>query len=216
MKRILRYAGKFVLWTLAFVSGFGIARFIGDGIMGIIGAVVMIGVFAALIYAVYRDARQCKELDHQDKLIGHLRERIRELTPGNRCHVCGEPAPCRQHNQGAEWSGCIVIRFTPEELAELEAFDRKVEKEPVTSSEAKEIAMRDLAERRANMSERERRIAEYQRRYREANKDEIAEYQRRYYKEHREDILAKRRANRTKKNARHGGNRDEQTKNNSI
>ena len=60
----------------------------------------------ALVYAVYRDARQCRELERQDKLIARLRERIRELTPGNTCCMCGRPAPYSMGVNGVNYPMC--------------------------------------------------------------------------------------------------------------
>lgn len=70
--------------------------------------------------------------------------------------------------------------FTPEELAEMAAFDAMVDAEPIDDemlAAGKEI---ETHARMEGMDWARREVAEYQRRYREAHKDEAAEYQRRY------------------------------------
>ena len=68
--------------------------------------------------------------------------------------------------------------FTPEELAKMAAFDAEVDAMPLTAEEIKESRERDRDAKNARLSARDYRAAEYQRDYRERNKDAIAEYQR--------------------------------------
>ena len=86
--------------------------------------------------------------------------------------------------------------FTPEELAELAAFDAEVDASDITFEEAAEVDSIDRDIKRSNLSDKARKLAEYQRRYREANKDEIAEYQRRYREANKEKINERRRQKR--------------------
>ena len=70
--------------------------------------------------------------------------------------------------------------FTPEELAELAAFDAQVDAEDIRSEEIK--ASREL-DRRIKMDaldNHRKKLAEYKREYRAANREKIAEYQREY------------------------------------
>ena len=110
--------------------------------------------------------------------------------------------------------------FTPEELAELAAFDAEIDESDITQNEIDASRERDREAVLAGMSKRNRKIAEYkrayyeanrekiaenQRAYREANREKIAEYQRAYYEANREKIAenkrAYREANREKWNA---------------
>ena len=79
--------------------------------------------------------------------------------------------------------------FTPAELAEMARADAEIESTfCVTNAD---IALGRLIDREAilgRMDSKQKRIAEAQRRYREAHKEEIAEAQRRYYEAHREEI----------------------------
>ena len=65
--------------------------------------------------------------------------------------------------------------FTPEELAELAAFDAEVDNYELTAQDYRESATRDKESVLAEMGERQRKrrrqIAAYQREYREANPD---------------------------------------------
>jgi len=72
-----------------------------------------------------------------------------------------------------------VVRFD-EELAELARIDAELDAEPVTSAEVAESNRRDRQNKRLAMDKKSYKVAETQRRYREANKDKVAEYQRRY------------------------------------
>ena len=95
--------------------------------------------------------------------------------------------------------------FTPEEIAELAAFDAEIDESDITQNEIDASRERDREAVLAGMSKRNRKIAEYQRAYYEANREKIAEYQRAYYEANREKIAenqrAYREANREKWNA---------------
>ena len=74
--------------------------------------------------------------------------------------------------------------FSPEELAELAAFDAEADAKPLSAQEYRETAQRDkdavMAEKGTKERQQARRIAAKKREYREANKDQIAAYQREY------------------------------------
>ena len=78
--------------------------------------------------------------------------------------------------------------FTPEELEELARIDADLEAAPVTADELADSRRRDRAAKLDSMDKRTRRIAEQQRQYREAHREEIAEQKRQYYEAHREEI----------------------------
>ena len=71
--------------------------------------------------------------------------------------------------------------FTPEELAEMAAFDAEVEKRPLTNEEVRLSLERDRLAKRIGKDNADYKRADYQRRYREANREEIADYQSEYY-----------------------------------
>ena len=77
--------------------------------------------------------------------------------------------------------------FTPEELAEMAAFDAEVDAMPLAAEEIKESRERDRDAKNARLSARDYRAAEYQRDYRERNKDAIAEYRRNRVDKNRND-----------------------------
>ena len=95
--------------------------------------------------------------------------------------------------------------FTPEELAELAAFDAEIDESDITQNEIDASRERDREAVLAGMSKRNRKIAENHRAYYEANREKIAEYQRAYYEANREKIAENKRAyyeaNREKWNA---------------
>lgn len=68
--------------------------------------------------------------------------------------------------------------FTPEELAELAAFDAEVDASDITFEEAAEVNSIDCDIKRSNLSDKARKIAEKRRRYYEANKEKINERRR--------------------------------------
>ena len=76
--------------------------------------------------------------------------------------------------------------FTPEELAELAAFDAEIDESDITQNEIVESRARDREAKLCEMSKKDRKIAEAQRAYREANREKIAEAKRAYYEENRE------------------------------
>ena len=83
----------------------------------------------------------------------------------------------------------MAIRWTPAELEEMARADAEVEASfRVTAAD---LAIGRLFDREAildRMDSKQKRIAEAQRRYREAHREEIAEAQRRYREAHREEI----------------------------
>ena len=83
--------------------------------------------------------------------------------------------------------------FTPEELAELARIDAELEAEPVTAAELAESRRRDRAARLDAMDKQTRRMAEQQRQYYAAHREEIAEQQRQYREAHREEIAEQKR-----------------------
>lgn len=80
--------------------------------------------------------------------------------------------------------------FTAEELAELALFDAEVDDEPVSMEEIRASRERDRLAKMERLDHRERRIAERQREYYEANKDAIAAYQREYREANKDAIAA--------------------------
>lgn len=81
------------------------------------------------------------------------------------------------------------MSFTPEELAAMAAADAEIEAEFfLTNEEAAASSARDREARYLAMDKRGQAVAEYQRRYREANKEAVAEYQRRYYEANKEAV----------------------------
>ena len=87
--------------------------------------------------------------------------------------------------------------FTPEELAELAAFDAEIDASDLDAQDYRDCAQRDkeavMAEKSADHRKRAKQIAAYQREYREANKDQIAAYQREYREANKDQIAAKKR-----------------------
>ena len=80
--------------------------------------------------------------------------------------------------------------FTPEELAEMAAFDAEIEDEPLTMDELRESRERDKAAIDDRKDKKGKKIAEGQRAYYAANKEKIAEGQRAYYAANKEKIAA--------------------------
>lgn len=84
----------------------------------------------------------------------------------------------------------MAIRWTPAELEERARADAEIEAGPFRFTDA-EIAFGRLFDREVildRMDSKQKRIAESQRRYYEAHKEEIAEAQRRYREAHKEEI----------------------------
>ncbi len=70
----------------------------------------------------------------------------------------------------------MAIQWSAAELAEMAKIDAEIEAAPITPTEWAETVERDtVAKRRTD------KLAEYQRAYREANKDKVAEYRHQYY-----------------------------------
>ena len=84
--------------------------------------------------------------------------------------------------------------FTPEELAEMAAFDAEIEDEPLTMDELRESRERDRAALDDRKDKKQKKIAENQRAYREANREKIAENKRAYREANREKIAENQRA----------------------
>lgn len=76
--------------------------------------------------------------------------------------------------------------FTPDELAELAAFDAEIDESDITKDEIVASRARDREAVLSGMSKRNRKIAEAKRAYYEANREKIAEAQRAYYDANRE------------------------------
>ena len=84
----------------------------------------------------------------------------------------------------------MAIRWTPAELEERARADAEIEAGPFRFTDA-EIAFGRLFDREVildRMDSKHKRIAEAQRRYYEAHKEEIAEGKRRYREAHKEEI----------------------------
>ena len=78
--------------------------------------------------------------------------------------------------------------FTPEELAEMAAFDAEVDAGDITPEEIRASCERDKAIRYETLDNHKRKIAEHQREYRAANREKLAEYQREYRAANREKL----------------------------
>ena len=84
----------------------------------------------------------------------------------------------------------MAIRWTPAELEERARADAEIEAGPFRFTDT-EIALGRLIDREAildRMDSKQKQRAEYQRRYREAHREEIAEGKRRYREAHKEEI----------------------------
>lgn len=72
--------------------------------------------------------------------------------------------------------------FTPEELEELRRLDAEIDEDfHQTADEIKESRQRDRMSRLDNLDPQKRKIAEYQRAYREANREKYNAYMRKYF-----------------------------------
>ena len=81
------------------------------------------------------------------------------------------------------------MSFTPEELAEMARADAEIEREFIlTAEEAAESRALDRDALMARKDKQAKAVAEYQRRYYEANKEAVAEYQRRYREANKEAV----------------------------
>ena len=87
------------------------------------------------------------------------------------------------------------MKFTPEEIEEMRRADEEIEQDfRWTNDELAASRRRDAEITLLRKDSRGRSIAEYQRAYREANKDSIAEYQRAYREANKDSIAEKQRA----------------------
>ena len=93
----------------------------------------------------------------------------------------------------------MIPLFTPEELAELAAYDAQVEAKPLTNEEIAESRERDRMAIDAERDVKSRKIAEQQRAYRQANREKVAEQKRAYYQANREKVAEQQRAYRQRK-----------------
>ena len=81
------------------------------------------------------------------------------------------------------------MSFTPEELAEMARADAEIEREFIlTDEEAAESRKLDRDALMARKDKQAKAVAEYKRRYYEANKEAVAEYQRRYREANKEAV----------------------------
>ena len=80
----------------------------------------------------------------------------------------------------------MAIVFTPEELVEMAAADAEIDAAPITNEEVAESTRRDRAISLQNKDNKARKLAEYNRRYYEANKEKVAECNRRYREANKE------------------------------
>ena len=72
--------------------------------------------------------------------------------------------------------------FTPDELAELAAFDAEIDESDITQNEIVESRARDREAKLCEMSKKDRKIAEAQRAYYEENREKWNAYMREYRK----------------------------------
>ena len=93
----------------------------------------------------------------------------------------------------------MIPLFTPEELAELAAYDAQVEAKPLTNEEIAESRERDRMAIDAERDVKSRKIAEQKRAYRQANREKVAEQKRAYYQANREKVAEYMRAYRARK-----------------
>ena len=97
--------------------------------------------------------------------------------------------------------------FTAAELAEMARADAEIEATFCLTPD--DIAIGRQIDREAvleGMDARARKLAEYQRRYRESHKDERAEYQRQYYEAHKDERAEYQRRYRRRKRMEAEGN----------
>ena len=87
-----------------------------------------------------------------------------------------------------------MLRFTPEELAEMAAADAEIDAAPLAQEDYLLSAELDRDARRQRLDNKQREIAAHQRAYYEANREEIAAKKRAYREANREEIAAKKRA----------------------
>ena len=79
--------------------------------------------------------------------------------------------------------------FTAEELAEMAAADAEIEAEfRLTPEELEQSSELDREAKFSSLPPEKRKVAEYQKAYREANREKVAEYQKAYYEANREKV----------------------------
>ena len=87
------------------------------------------------------------------------------------------------------------MKFTPEEIEAMRRADEEIERDfRWTNDDLAASRRRDTEAAFLRKDTRDRSIAEYQRAYREANKDSIAEYRRAYYEANKDSIAEYQRA----------------------
>ena len=64
--------------------------------------------------------------------------------------------------------------FTPEELAELAAYDAEIDDEPLTAEEIRESRERDKEAKHAAKDKKAQKLAEQKRAYYAANREKVA------------------------------------------
>ena len=77
--------------------------------------------------------------------------------------------------------------FTPEELAELAAYDVEIEEEPLTMEEIRAARERDKSALHDAKDRKKQKIAENKRAYYEANREKWNAYQREYKRRKRQE-----------------------------
>ena len=82
-----------------------------------------------------------------------------------------------------------MILFTPEELAELAAYDAQVEAKPLTNEEIAESRERDRMAIDAERDVKSRKLAEQKRAYYQANREKLAEQKRAYRQRKKQEQL---------------------------
>ena len=93
----------------------------------------------------------------------------------------------------------MIPLFTPEELAELAAYDAQVEAEPLTNEEIAESRERDRMAIDAERDVKSRKVAEQKWAYYQANREKVAEQKRAYRQANREKVAEQQRAYRQRK-----------------
>ena len=87
------------------------------------------------------------------------------------------------------------MSFTAAELAEMALADAEIEAEFALTMD--DLSLSRMLDRRANLERMDpglRKLAEYHRAYREANKDKLAERQRAYYEANKDKLAEQKRA----------------------
>ena len=96
--------------------------------------------------------------------------------------------------------------FTPEELEEMRRADEEIEREfRWTPEELAASYERDRGAALDRKDKKARRLAEYQKAYREANREKVAEYQKAYYEANREKVAERQKGAALRKLRRQAG-----------